>query len=144
MLDSKTPGSFANYRPTPMVHVVRGVSAYASQLHLDVDVSLLGPQEELRDHVNVWLPLQSYRQDPLVFMTKQTGVRVFSGTNLNENSTRFERGPGDEFHTAFLEPGECFVFCSLLVPHAAMHVPGAGSSTRASAELRMQCVSAEL
>jgi hypothetical protein len=135
MLSAQTPGSFMCYRQTPMVHVVRGVSAYTSVLHLDIDVSLLGPQEDLRDHVNVWLPLQDYRQDPLVFMTKQTGPRLFSG-----DITLFAPGPDDEFCTTFLAPGEMFVFCSLLVPHSSMWLAGAGASTRTSAELRLQCV----
>jgi hypothetical protein len=133
-----SPSSFSSPQLAPPMHAVRQIGAYAPQLHLDVNVADLSPEEELRDHINVWLPLDFSPQDPLVFLSRHTGAPVYASSP--GNFTHFERGD-DRGVGAFLRPGEMLVWCPLLIPHSACNIPGRGPSTRRSAEFRFQCVS---
>jgi hypothetical protein len=148
-LSAQSPPSFIEYDRIKNVrpHIYRREGAYAGMLHLDLNMDkLLSLGEDPRDHVNVWIPFTPYNRDPLVFMTESHGKRV-PGVPYDHLSY-FRYSPQDKFHSAFLKPGEFFVFCALLVPHASMYIVGQDQDSttacdRLSAELRMQCISAE-
>lgn len=144
----------------PPMHNVR-LQAAAGELHLDVDARTAGLRHE--NHVNVWVPLNDFKQDPLCFCVRQTGEPVYPSPVDSGDFTRFAVGSkaraaangatnrrrpdwccGDVFVGAFprSSSGECYIFSPLLIPHVAASLEESlfGVADRRSVEFRFERV----